>query len=49
MNGTDVRSGVNRGENVQSADQGDVSIPGQQHAHGIGVTSNMHIFDLDIA
>ena len=49
MNGADAGAGMDRGEHVERADQPDIGVAGQQHAHRVGIAGDMDVLNLEIA
>ena len=43
----DVGAGVDRRQHVERADQGDVGVAREQHAHGIGIAGDVDVLDLE--
>jgi hypothetical protein len=49
MNCADAGAGMNRRQHVERADEADVGVTRQQHAHGIGIAGDMDVLDFEVA
>jgi hypothetical protein len=49
MHGADAGAGIDRRQHVERADEADIGVTGEEHAHGVGIAGDMDVLNLEIA
>jgi hypothetical protein len=49
VDGADAGAGMDRRQDVERADEADIGVAGEQHAHRVGISGDVDVLDLEAA